>query len=99
MYRLVLNTEWYIIRQRKWRMTVSAERGRPRSFEPEVVLEQAMALFWRHGYSGTSFGDLTEATGLTKPSLYAAFGDKEALYLKCLQHYVEHHLRQQSLHL
>ncbi len=78
---------------------MTTERGRPRSFDPKEALEQALAVFWRHGYQGASYSDLTAATGLTKPSLYAAFGDKEALYLKCLQHYVETHLRQPSLHL
>lgn len=62
-------------------------RGRPRSFDPERVLDTAMLLFWSRGYEGTSVNDLTEATGLNKPSLYAAFGDKESLYGKVLERY------------
>jgi len=68
---------------------IPAERGRPRGFDPEVVLERAMEVFWRHGFQGASLAELTAATGLSKPSLYAAFGDKEALYLRCLDHYGE----------
>ena len=78
---------------------MTGERGRPRSFDSEEALEQALAVFWRHGYQGTSFSDLTAATGLSKPSLYAAYGDKEALYLRCLHRYLDTHLRRQSVHL
>lgn len=67
---------------------MSTERGRPRSFDTDTALEQATQVFWRHGFTGTSLSDLTEATGLSKPSLYAAFGDKESLYLHCLERYV-----------
>lgn len=66
---------------------ISAERGRPRSFDPEIVLDRATEVFWRHGFQGASLAELTAATGLSKPSLYAAFGDKEALYLRCLDRY------------
>lgn len=68
---------------------MSTERGRPRSFDPEVALERATEVFWRHGFQGASLAELTEATGLSKPSLYAAFGDKESLYLHCLQRYAD----------
>ena len=64
-----------------------AERGRPRSFDTETALQRATEVFWRHGFKGASMAELTAATGLSKPSLYAAFGDKEALYLQCLQRY------------
>jgi AcrR family transcriptional regulator len=60
-------------------------RGRPRSFDPAQVLEKARALFWNRGYSATSLDDLAAATGLNRPSLYAAFGDKHALYLAALE--------------
>jgi AcrR family transcriptional regulator len=60
--------------------------ARPRTFDPNDVLLAARQIFWRKGYQGTSFDDITEATGLTKPSLYAAFGDKAALFLKVLDH-------------
>jgi AcrR family transcriptional regulator len=63
-------------------------KGRPRSFVVEDVLEKAMAVFWRHGYEGASLSRLQEATGLTPPSIYNAFGSKEGLYEACLNHYV-----------
>ena len=68
-------------------MTMPATRGRPRSFDAETALQCATEVFWRHGFQGASMADLTAATGLSKPSLYAAFGDKESLYLQCLQRY------------
>jgi AcrR family transcriptional regulator len=64
-------------------------RGRPRSYDPEVALARATASFWKAGYSGTSLDDLSEATGMNRPSLYGAFGDKRDLYLKALAHYWE----------
>ena len=64
-------------------------RGRPRKIEPEIALEKAMNLFWEKGYDGTSMNDLVMATGMAKPGLYAAFGDKEHLYVKALTHYFE----------
>jgi len=59
-------------------------RGRPRSFDPDAVLDKARAVFWNQGYAATSLDDLAAATGLNRPSLYAAFGDKRALYLAAL---------------
>lgn len=66
---------------------MEATRGRPRGFDPEQALRAAMAVFWKHGYEGASMAQLTEATGLAKPSLYAAFGDKESLYGKVVASY------------
>lgn len=66
---------------------MTQERGRPRNFDPDAALDQALAVFWRNGFQGASLSELTEAMGLSKPSLYAAFGDKEALYLKALDRY------------
>lgn len=60
-------------------------RGRPRSFDPDVALDQARAVFWNLGYAATSLDDIAAATGLNRPSLYAAFGDKHALYLAALR--------------
>lgn len=60
-------------------------RGRPRSFDPDEVLDRARAVFWNLGYAATSLDDLATATGLNRPSLYAAFGDKHALYLAALE--------------
>jgi AcrR family transcriptional regulator len=57
-----------------------AERGRPRSFERATALRRAMEVFWAKGYDGASLSDLTAAMGINSPSLYAAFGSKEALF-------------------
>ena len=63
--------------------------GRPRSFDLNQALDRALQVFWRKGYEGTSLSDLTEAMGINRPSLYAAFGDKEALFRKALDRYAE----------
>ena len=65
----------------------SARRGRPRSYDPDTALANAMAVFWHAGYSGTSLDDITAGTGMNRPSLYGAFGDKRALYLHTLERY------------
>ncbi len=62
-------------------------RGRPRAFEPETALAQAMDVFWRDGFAATSLDDVSAATGLNRPSLYGAFGDKRALYLQAYGQY------------
>lgn len=67
------------------------QRGRPRTFDKKAALDVAVALFWRHGYEGTSIADLTAAMGVTPPTLYAAFGSKEQLYRQVLARYVERH--------
>jgi AcrR family transcriptional regulator len=64
-------------------------RGRPRGFDREAALAQAMRLFWIKGFEATSMTDLTQAMGIGSPSLYAAFGSKEALYAEALRHYCE----------
>jgi AcrR family transcriptional regulator len=61
--------------------------GRPRSFETGKALDAAMKVFWREGYQGASLSDLTKAMGINRPSLYAAFGDKESLFRKVLDRY------------
>jgi len=63
------------------------KRGRPRAYDPDTALARAMAAFWDTGYSATSLDDLSAATGMNRPSLYAAFGDKRALYRKALDQY------------
>lgn len=64
-----------------------AERGRPRSFDRDRALRRAMEVFWERGYEGTSLGDLTDAMGINRPSLYAAFGCKEALFREAIALY------------
>lgn len=62
-------------------------RGRPREFDPDVALASALRIFWQRGYEGASMAELTEAMGITKPSLYACFGNKEALFKRALDLY------------
>jgi AcrR family transcriptional regulator len=62
-------------------------RGRPRSFDREAALRRAMEVFWRRGYEGTAVSDLTKAMGINAPSLYAAFGCKEALFREAVALY------------
>jgi AcrR family transcriptional regulator len=66
-----------------------AERGRPRSFDRAVALRRAMEVFWAKGYEGASLADLTGAMGINSPSLYAAFGSKEALFGEAVALYGE----------
>ena len=63
--------------------------GRPRAFDVNGALDRALEVFWRKGYEGASIADLTRAMGINPPSLYAAFGNKEALFRKALQRYVD----------
>ena len=69
---------------------VRRRRGRPRAFEPETALTQAMDVFWKDGLAATSLDDVSAATGLNRPSLYGAFGDKRALYLLAYGQYRKH---------
>jgi len=62
--------------------------GRPREFDRGAALEAAMLLFWSKGFASTSINDLCDAMGIRSPSLYAAFGSKEALYLEAVERYV-----------
>jgi AcrR family transcriptional regulator len=63
--------------------------GRPRAFDVDVALDRALKVFWRKGYEGASLADLTKAMRINRPSLYAAFGNKEALFRKVVARYVE----------
>lgn len=69
--------------------TRSTPIGRPREFDLDEALERALRVFWKRGYEGSSLTDLTRAMGITKPSMYAAFGNKEQLFRKALERYAE----------
>jgi AcrR family transcriptional regulator len=69
--------------------TLMAVIGRPREFDRDAALEAAMLLFWRKGFAVASMNDLCDAMGVRSPSLYAAFGSKEELYLEAIEHYVQ----------
>jgi AcrR family transcriptional regulator len=62
-------------------------RGRPRAYEPDVALGKALGLFRKEGFAATSLDDLSAATGMNRPSLYGAFGDKRELYIKSYRRY------------
>jgi len=62
--------------------------GRPREFDADQALDRAMEIFWRRGYEGATLDELTEAMGINRPSMYAAFGKKEQLFRLCLERYV-----------
>src|ERR1700743_3522276 len=66
---------------------IHAKAGRPREFDLDQALERALDLFWRRGYEGTSMSDLTDALGITRASLYAAFGSKEGLFQRVMDRY------------
>ena len=65
----------------------TGRRGRPRGYDPDIALGRALAAFWETGYAATSLDELSAATGMNRPSLYAAFGDKRALYGAALERY------------
>lgn len=67
----------------------AVQRGRPREFDVDEALDRALTVFWRKGYEGASISELTEAMGINRPSLYAAFGNKEELFRKALDRYAE----------
>src|SRR6476659_5295165 len=65
----------------------ACSKGRPREFDVDQALAAALRVFWQKGYDGASLTDLTDAMGVTRPSLYAAFGNKESLFRKALDLY------------
>ncbi len=69
------------------KQATTASRGRPREFDPGQALAAALEVFWRRGYEGASISELTEAMGITRPSLYACFGNKESLFRQALDLY------------
>src|SRR5580658_1499508 len=80
-----IGMEGHLIRMKRGKS--SGRMGRPRSFDLDKAAERALHVFWQKGYEGTSLSDLTKAMGINRPSLYAAFGDKEALFRKVLERY------------
>jgi AcrR family transcriptional regulator len=66
-------------------------RGRPRAFDRDEVLAKAIDAFWEHGFEATSVAELTKTMGINPPSLYAAFGDKKALFLEAVEQYQRTH--------
>jgi AcrR family transcriptional regulator len=66
---------------------VTRRRGRPRAYDPDVAIRLARDTFWRGGYAATSLEDLSAGMGMNRPSIYAAFGDKRALYLRAVAEY------------
>jgi len=73
--------------------------SRPRTFDESAVLDAATDRFWRHGYGGSSVRELGKAMGLGAASLYNAFGDKQALFARCLDHYLDTNMRERVLRL
>jgi AcrR family transcriptional regulator len=69
--------------------TAAKRPGRPRAFDPDAALERAMHVFWAKGYEGASLSNLTRAMRINRPSLYAAFGNKEQLFGKVLDRYMD----------
>jgi len=69
--------------------TTATQPGRPRAFDPDAALERAMHVFWAKGYEGASLSDLTRAMRINRPSLYAASGNKEELFRKVLDRYMD----------
>lgn len=68
--------------------------ARPREFDETAALEAALGCFWDRGYEATSVRDLAESMGLSAPSLYNAYGDKRALFVQALEHYLDHSMRE-----
>lgn len=66
--------------------------GRRREFDVEEALDAMLCVFWRKGYEGASYADLTQAAGVERPALYSAFGNKEALFRKALERYYERYM-------
>jgi AcrR family transcriptional regulator len=89
--QLIFNIDHYEkdLRSMKRAAPGKRTRGRPRSFDREEALQRAIRVFWKHGYEAASIADLTRAMGINPPSLYAAFGDKERLFMEAVDRYIE----------
>jgi AcrR family transcriptional regulator len=87
-HRLTAQVKLKLIeRQTKLEAHPMATRGRPRTFDPDTALRQALNLFWERGYEGTSINDLAQAMGIASPSIYACFGSKEELFRQVMALY------------
>ncbi|MGO2415914.1 MULTISPECIES: TetR/AcrR family transcriptional regulator [Cobetia] len=73
--------------------------GRKREFDEHIALQKAMEVFWRKGYTAATLSDLTQQMGINKTSMYSAFGNKAALFVKAARHYVETEMRAHFTHL
>lgn len=73
--------------------------GRKREFDEHIALQRAMEVFWRKGYAAASLSDLTREMGINKTSMYSAFGNKEALFIKVVRHYLETEMHAHFTHL
>src|ERR1051326_7706866 len=95
MYRKVNISAWtrpvkgYNVTGSTKKEDLPVPKGRPREFDTEKALDAALGVFWRKGYEGASLPDLTRAMGINRPSLYAAFGNKEELFRRAVDRYVE----------
>jgi AcrR family transcriptional regulator len=81
--------KWFILPMGMKQNGAPAKIGRPRSFDVDLALDRALHVFWRKGYEGASLSELTKAMGINRPSLYAAFGNKETLFGKALDRYAQ----------
>lgn len=77
-----------VIENEKISQEASKPRGRPLAFNQEQALDSALQVFWQRGYEGTSMAELVEVLGINKPSIYATFGNKEALFNQALERYI-----------
>jgi AcrR family transcriptional regulator len=83
------NPEQCAVPRMKPKRSATKPRGRPRAFDAERALDAALKVFWRKGYEGASLPALTKAMGISRPSLYAAFGNKENLFRRAVDRYAE----------
>ena len=81
----------------KFESQSAPKKGRPLSFDRAAALNQAMLLFWRHGFEATSLSQLTSAMGITPPSIYTAFGDKKTLFLEAVRFYLSGPVNSESI--
>jgi len=70
-------------------MSDTKKIGRPKKFDDEIALQSALNMFWKKGYDGSSMKDLTAAMGINSPSLYASYGDKQSLFVKTIEYYLQ----------